>query len=96
MSAMTGRTLEDIERQAAEIDQAERDAIATYVHCLRELAVLLPQGSTLVYDFVKMAKFADMMNAGGSPGPSLVLTSINVARAYNERRAAHGGGASAT
>jgi len=83
---MTGRTIEDIEQRAAEIADAERDAVHTLAGCLRELAVLLPEGSTLAYDFAKMAKFADLMNTGREPGPALVMDIQIVARDYLKRR----------
>ena len=87
MSAGERRTFEDIERRAQEIQRAEQDAIHTLAVCLRELAVALPEGSALVYDFAKMAKFVDIMNTGRDPGSALILDTQLLVRRYAERRA---------
>ena len=83
----TPRTIEDIERRAAEIESAEHDAFAVLAAVLRELAITLPEGSTVVYDFAKLAKYVDQMNTSRqcSPSPSVVLAVMNLVHAFEDR-----------
>jgi hypothetical protein len=50
------RTIEDIERRAAEIRVAESYALATLVACMREIAVRCPLESQLAMQLAETAK----------------------------------------
>jgi hypothetical protein len=81
-----GRTIEDIEREAAEIERAERDAFATLARCLRELAVALPAGSTVPRSFARLAKDIDLFNTGPGTDDAVFLSALLVVREYAARR----------
>ncbi len=55
-SAPPVRTIEDIERRAAEVLEAEKQALAAIAACLREVAVRLPPDSQMPLKLAKAAQ----------------------------------------
>ena len=84
------RTFEDIERRAAEITEAEFGAIRTLAHCIRELAIALPEGSMLVYELARQANRIDVYirNSGRDAvvHGSLVVGVDSLLRDFAERQ----------
>jgi hypothetical protein len=66
-SASAARTIEEIEARAAEVLEADRDAMRRLAEFLRELAVELPAESSLPLNLAKAAKTIDLFQRGAHP-----------------------------
>jgi hypothetical protein len=66
-------TIEQLERRAAELEQAEVRAVRALVEQTREVAVSLPDGSTLALSLVRVARrledYADTRRARYAGAP---------------------------
>ena len=71
-SASAPRTIQEIEARAAEVLEAERDAMRRLAEVLRELAVELPGESGLPLKLAKAAKTIDIFQSGAHPDLGLM------------------------
>lgn len=62
-------TIEELEQRADELRDAEAAALNALGEGMRELAVLLPDGSRLAVDFARLARTLDLFATVSSPGP---------------------------
>lgn len=72
-ATLTPRTFEDIERDAADILEQERQALQVLTHCIREIAVRLPPASRLTLDLADAAKSLQVFAVCDDPQPGLAV-----------------------